>query len=445
MKTLKVKKGYRLNIQGAPSLDLEALETPTRVGATPENIPFIKPRLCVKSGDEVKVGSVLFEDKRNPDIKFVSPGGGKIVQINFGPRRVIQQIVIELDPEEKHEEFEKISEKDIENIDRNRLVKLLTAGGLWPLIREFPFRDIAVPERIPPAIIVSLGALEPFQPDCDVYLKESMPLFKLGLQALGRLVEKNVYVSICGPSSMDQLNGLVTHSLIGDYPADDPGVLLYYTRKSSSDNRCWYINGQDVLLLAQLLISGQYPTERIVVRAGSLATGRKHIKTRAGVPLSHLAGPEIETDNCRYVVGGIFRGYAGREGDYLGFYETSLTLLPLGEKTAVLDFVRPGFAKPSYSRTFLSSFNRSALNMDCKLHGDVRACVACGSCNRICPVDILPQLTYKSILADALDESLAHGLLDCVECGLCSYVCPSKIELTLTLRNAKKAYYKEQV
>ena len=78
------------------------------------------------------------------------------------------------------------------------------------------------------------------------------------------------------------------------------------------------------------------------------------------------------------------------------------------------------------------------------VHGGVRACIACGYCAQVCPVDILPQLTFKAVLADAVEEFLAHGLLDCVECGLCTYVCPSKIELADILVHAKAAYYKEQ-
>jgi Na+-transporting NADH:ubiquinone oxidoreductase subunit A len=82
--------------------------------------------------------------------------------------------------------------------------------------------------------------------------------------------------------------------------------------------------------------------------------------------------------------------------------------------------------------------------MDATYHGEERACVNCGYCTDVCPVDILPQFTYKSILADEIEEALAHGLLDCVECGLCSYVCPSKIELFDVLKNTKRAYYLEQ-
>ncbi len=83
--------------------------------------------------------------------------------------------------------------------------------------------------------------------------------------------------------------------------------------------------------------------------------------------------------------------------------------------------------------------------MDCNCHGEERACINCGYCTEVCPVDILPQFTYKSILSDEIEEALAHGLLDCVECGLCTYVCPCKIELCDNLKNTKKAYYLEQL
>lgn len=83
--------------------------------------------------------------------------------------------------------------------------------------------------------------------------------------------------------------------------------------------------------------------------------------------------------------------------------------------------------------------------MDCNFHGEERACINCGSCAEVCPVDILPQFTYKCILADEIEDALGHGMLDCVECGLCTYVCPSKVELYETLKKTKKAYYLEQL
>lgn len=444
---VNIKKGYRVNIAGEPSHDVEALGKPAQVALLPARIPFVKPRLKVQIGNQVKIGSPVFEDKRNPDLSFLSPGGGKIAQINFGPRRVIKEIVIALDHEEAYESFPIFSESQIKRIERKNLVKAIMAGGLWPLFRELPFRDIADPNFIPPSIIVSLDAREPFQPLPEVYLNNKINLFELGLKILQRLSE-SVFISTSSNNEfvLKQLNGHLTHTCDGVYPADDPGVLLYHLKKTPSENRAWYINGQDVLLLAVLFKTGKYPVERIVVLGGNLIDKKKHISTRTGVPLDHLVRGSVDyTKTARYIVGGIFKGYTGSLDSYMGFYETSLVLLPEGDEKEFFGFARPGYRKPSYSRAFLSVFNKSALPMDCSFHGEERSCINCGSCAKVCPVDILPQFTYKCILADEIEEALDHGMLDCVECGLCTYVCPTKIELCEVLKDTKKAYYLEQV
>ena len=447
MISLHVRKGYDLKIAGKPSREVEVLEKPDSVAVLPEKIPFIKPRLKIEVGDNVKVGSILFEDKRNPDLKFLSPGGGKVAQINFGLRRVIKEIVIKLDSDEKYEEIEPVSENLLDHIEKEKLVKKIMAGGLWPFIRELPFRDIAGPHLTPPAIFINLCNQEPFQPEAEVYLEGKSDLFKFGIKILQKLANDRVYIFASPDSSLvlDRLKGFITHVVYGKYPADDPGVFLYYTRKSPSDNHAWYISGQDVLLLAHLLKYGRYPTFRTVVLAGQSVDHRKHIQARLGAPIAHILKGGIRENDSRYIAGGVFKGYSAEETTYLGLYETSLTLIPEGREKEFFGFLRPGFSKSSYSRTFLSVFNTSELKMDCNLHGEERACVNCGYCSEVCPVDILPQFTLKSILADEVEESLAHGLLDCVECGLCTYVCPSKIELCAAFKGAKEAYYKESL
>ena len=71
MISILVKKGYTPQIAGKPSQEVETLKKPHSVALLPEKIPFIKPRLKVKVGDKVNIGSTVFEDKRNPDIKFL--------------------------------------------------------------------------------------------------------------------------------------------------------------------------------------------------------------------------------------------------------------------------------------------------------------------------------------------------------------------------------------
>ncbi|MFC1857608.1 4Fe-4S dicluster domain-containing protein [Thermodesulfobacteriota bacterium] len=445
MDAIKIKKGYRAKIKGSPNTALEELASPSRVAVLPERIPFLKPRLQVKIGDPVKIGSVLFLDKRNTDLKFLSPGGGRVTQINFGPRRVIKEIVIDLDEKEKYEEFETIDDEALAGIKAEKLVNLLMAGGLWPFIRELPFRDIAQPDSRPPAILVSLDAQEPFQPFPEIYLKGNEDLFRFGVKILMKLTDRVILFTHADNSfTLTEFEDILTYKVIGDYPADDPGVLLYHIKRSSAENLCWYVNGQDVLLLAGLVKNGRYPIARVMVASGSFAKSRQHFRTRLGVPLGHLSGKNAENGDTRYVVGGIFRGFKGSPNTFMGLYETALAIIPEGNEKEFLALFNPGFSKPSYSRTFLSSFNKSDMEYDCSQHGGDRACIACGHCEQVCPVDIFPQLTYKSILAGEVEEYLAHGLLDCVECGLCSYVCPAKIELYATLKSAKATYYSER-
>ncbi len=447
MISIRIRKGYNINITGAPSCDVEKLEKPTTVAVLPERIPFIRPRLKVKVDDQVKVGTPVFEDKRNPDLVFLSPGGGRVVKIDYGPRRVIREIVIALDQDEGYEIFPTMNEAQLENIDREALVKMIVAGGLWPLLRELPFRNIPNPISVPPSIIVSLDAREPFQPLPEAYLAQNIDLLEFGIKILDKLTE-TLFISTSPDNGfvLDRLDGHVTHTCDGVYPADDPGVLIYHIKKSPAENRSWYINGQDVLRLAMLFKTGTYPVDQTVVLGGVLARKQKHFQTRVGVPLRHLANGRVDhAERARYLVGGIFKGYTGSEDSYMGFYETSLVLIPDGDEKEFFGFARPGYKKPSRSRAFLSVFNSSALSLDCNQHGEDRACVNCGFCAEVCPVDILPQFTYKSVLSDEIEEALEHGLLDCVECGLCTYVCPSKVELSDVLKNTKKAYYLEQL
>jgi Na+-transporting NADH:ubiquinone oxidoreductase subunit A len=178
---------------------------------------------------------------------------------------------------------------------------------------------------------------------------------------------------------------------------------------------------------------------------GSGVRDPKHIITRLGAPLSVIAAEGSGGANWRYIQGGILTGYGTLPRSHLGFSETALNLVPEGNrKGELLGLFSPGYRKPSFSRAFFSALNPQALEMDCNMHGGERACIACGYCARVCPVDILPQFAYKAILAGEVEESLEHGLLDCVECALCAYVCPSKIELSETFKNAKAEFLKEQ-
>ena len=446
MISVRTAKGYDLPVQGAPLERLERLVSPATVAVLPEQIPFIRPRLAVKEGDRVAVGDLLFTDKTNPRIKFLSPGGGHVEAIHYGPRRVLREVVIRRDAADEPVKSlgPSLHPEEIDQYPRADLVEHLLAGGVWPLLRAFPYRDIADPECVPPAIFVSLDAREPFQVSPERYLVNHREVFTLGLRALKRLCPTvYVHADAMRRDFCDAYKDIITHRVRGRYPADDAGVLLFHVRRLPEENKAWFVNGQDLLLLGQMLQTGQYPTQRLFAVAGTGAANPRHVESRLGAPLRHLVG-EVRCRVPRYTVGGVLRGYVGDPAGHMGLYETSLTVLPEPVEADFLALFRPGLTKPSYSRAFLSAVRHTPLPMTTNVNGGHRACIACGYCADVCPVEIWPQMTYKSILVEEVEESLAHGLLDCVECGLCSYVCPSKIELAATLQAAKHAYRKEQ-
>ena len=447
MQKLTIKKGYRFRMAGAPADDLVVLPAPARVAVLPERIPHIKPRLLVKKGDQVQIGSPLFEDKRNPRFKFLSPGGGTIHDISFGPRRVIQAIVIDRkESPEPETRFQAVTENQLAQIDRQELVDRILDGGMWWAFRELPFRDLPAPDGEPPFILISLNAKEPFQPSPAVYLKDQEQLLAYGLKALNVLApgKVRVFADASESSVIEKAGQWLTHAVSGNYPCDDPATVLYRIKSDASQNRAWFVAGQDLLALAHLLREGRYPIRRVVAVAGSAAPVRRHCHIRLGAPLSQLVEDARLRAGERFVVGGLFRGYSSDSDGYVGFYETAVNVVPEGGEPEFLALFNPGVSRPSYSRTFLSRLNPKALVYNCNMHGDLRACIACMHCADVCPVDLLPQMIYKSVLAEEVEEYLELGLLDCVECGLCSYVCPSKIELSRTFIATKAAYAKEQ-
>jgi Na+-transporting NADH:ubiquinone oxidoreductase subunit A len=443
MKKLHFGKTFDTELAGTSGREIVTAENPATVALLPARIPHVKPRLLVKQGDIVSIGTPLFEDKRDTSIKFLSTGGGTVENIKYGPRRVIEEIVIRLDEKETTENFEKVTSKKLESMPVPDLVDLLKRYGMWPYLRQLPFRDTAVAAADFPLVIVPLRAGDMYSPLPSVYLEKRMEAFEFGLEVMAKLARK---VVVAAPE--DELSDLfaiqhqITHITDNRYPAGDPGVILYRIRTSASDNSACYIDGQDLADVGELFLTGEFPIRRVYSVAGNTGKNPAHVSARQGSPVRHLTGQVPEDKSV--ITGGVFNGYRPSSNAHMGLLESSATVLSEPETEEVLGFIRPGPDKASESGTFLSRFKKSPLFTDTTLHGEERACVNCGLCEKKCPVDLYPHFLMKAVVAKETEEVVAMGLLDCTGCGLCTFVCPSKIELSDTFRSAKLAYYKER-
>jgi len=66
------------------------------------------------------------------------------------------------------------------------------------------------------------------------------------------------------------------------------------------------------------------------------------------------------------------------------------------------------------------------------------ACINCGKCGRVCPMNLMPMYIDSYAIAGDFSASKKYGARDCIECGCCSYVCPAKRPLLQSIKLAKK-------
>lgn len=440
---LKLKNRFCSTLKGEAAPELIKLANPATVALEPSRIPFVKPRLLVREKDRVNIGTVLYADKRNPAIRFLSPGAGTVETIRFGKRRVIQEIVIRLDPAEARETFPSMERDLIASAQPETLIQRLVDGGLWQLMGQLPFRDYPDPEKSIPVIIVGLRPGDMFSPLPETILAGREDLFLAGIDILRRLT-RNLIVA-APAASVPHLNAIahtLTHVTDDIYPAGDPAVILYQVRTVPDQNRACFVGLQDLLAMADLVLNGTFPITRIITRTGSRSPKPVHLQVRAGSPLQNLAGPDEPGRDL--LTHGVFNGYRPPLDAHLGFGETSVILLDGPLPDAMFGFARPGLHALTESRAFASSLVPNKRDMDTGLHGETRACINCGLCDKRCPVDLLPQFILKTVLAEEMEEAMSLGLLDCAECGLCTFVCPGKIEVSSVLQQAKHSLYKER-
>ncbi|PIE63025.1 MAG: NADH-quinone reductase [Desulfobacter postgatei] len=445
MKTLKIARGFDLNVPEQPDLSCTQLALPSSLGCCAGEIPHIRPKLLVKEGRRVKTGQPLFTDKRNTTIQYVSPGTGQVEKVIYGPRRCLMEVVIAAESKDEYVEYDPVDLDGIAGVPRDALVTHLKKGGLWQGLRQFPALDFADSDHSPAMIIVAMDGNDLFSPRPDIILRDNIAAFEAGMAGLH--IFSHRLVVVCRESSLEGIRRLdnslaeqVTHTVPDIYPAWLPGTVLYQIKKQAAENNSWCIRLDHLIMMGRFLLSGRYPVEKIVTitRPGER---RPHMQVRQGMPLSALIRKMPENS---IVTTGRFNGRILETDAHLGFFENTVNIIEAGPGEEMFGAFRPGFNKPTVSSTFLFSLFRRPAKMDCTLHGEARACINCSYCERICPNDLMPSFIMKALHADELEEAVGLGLMDCCKCGLCSFTCPSKIELTRILSDAMDAYYKDK-
>ncbi|MBN1543097.1 Na(+)-translocating NADH-quinone reductase subunit A [candidate division KSB1 bacterium] len=448
MNTIRIKKGLNLPIDGQPEQRIAETKNPKRVALLGEDYVGMRPTLHVKVGDSVKLGQLLFTDKKSPRIRYISPGCGTVVAINRGEKRFFLSLVIELTGD-KEEVFSSSSAEKVEKMARDQVIDRLIESGEWQAFRARPFSKVADPDDNPHAIFINLMDTQPLAPQMKMILDGREDDLRMGVTVVSRLTGGVLYVCKDPQTeiALGETDRIKIVEFAGPHPAGNVGTHIHFLDPVSRTKQVWSITAQDLLAIGHLFRTGHLDMKRVVALSGTGIKKPRLIATRRGADLQDILQGEVKDGEFRVISGSVLQGRcAHAQRAFLGRYHQQISVLPEGRERHFLGWLGPMTRIHSVKNVVLSKlFYKRMLNLTTALNGGPRAIVPIGSYEKVMPLDILPTFLLRALAVNDVDEAEKLGCLELDEedLSLCTYVCPSKIDHGANLRNTLNTIEKE--
>ncbi|MDP5129474.1 MAG: Na(+)-translocating NADH-quinone reductase subunit A [Paraglaciecola sp.] len=445
---IKITKGLDLPIEGVPQQTIHEGNQVSRVAILGEEYIGMRPTMHVQEGDVVKKGQVLFEDKKNPGVLFTAPAAGKVVEVNRGAKRVLQSVVIEIDGNES-EVFSKYSQSELASLDATKVQEQLVKSGLWTAIRTRPFSKSPALDSKPKSIFVSAMDTNPLAADPQVIIAQRSEDFVNGLQVISQLTEGKVFVGKAPDATIPtgSVSKVSVNQFAGPHPAGLVGTHIHYLDGVGANKKVWHVGYQDVIAIGHLFTTGELDSTRVVSLAGPEVKVPRLVKTLLGADIAQLTANEINEGDLRVLSGSVLMGNkaTGVHG-YLGRFHVQVSVLREGREKELFGWIKPGANQHSVTRAYLAHLNPKRLfNMTTTTNGSDRSMVPIGNYERVMPLDILPTLLLRDMIAGDTDGAQTLGCLELDEedLALCTYVCPGKYNYGPILRDCLDKIEKE--
>lgn len=455
-----LKKGLDLPIRGAPEQRVENAPVVARVAVVARDYPFMKPRMSVQVGDQVKRGQLLFEDRKTEGVRFTSPGAGTVTAIHRGARRALRSVVVDLSVDERrgrpedsdHQQFESFTGRAVADLDGQAVRDLLVESGLWTAIRQRPFSKVPSPASSCHSIFVTAIDSNPLAPDPEVVLEGRIDAFQRGLWALGQLTEGAVYLCRAPGARIEPgaAPRVQVEEFAGKHPAGLVGTHIHILDPVHREKAVWYIGYQDVAAIGELFETGRLPVERTVALCGPVVLRPRLLKTRLGAEIEPLIDEQLFFGETRVISGSVLYGHRARGAKYgyIGRYANQISCLAEDHRRRFFGWMMPGWDLFSTTRAYLSGFRGRSVKYDftTSTRGSHRAMVPIGLFENVMPLDIMPTFLLRALIKDDLERAEALGCLELDEedLGLCSFVSPGKEDYGPHLRRNLFEIWKEE-
>lgn len=437
---MKISKGLDLPLVGKPEQKIYSHHQVREVAILGRDFHDLRPAMQVQVGDQVKLGQVIFTDRKNPNINFTAPGAGTIKAINRGAQRVLNSVVIELDANEESIEFTAYAPEQLASLDEQVVRDQLQASGAWVGFRTRPYSKVPQAEVKPAAIFVTAMDTRPLAADPALIIQEYAEDFKQGLAVLSRLTP-TVYVCHAEGATIPKstLANIRYETFSGPHPAGLPGTHIHYLAPVSDTKTVFYLSAQEVIAIGKLFTTGKLWVERIISLAGPAVTKPRLIRTRLGTNTNDLVEGELNTKEvCRVIAGSVLAGHrAAGNSAYQGRYHEQVSVIKEDQPRLFLHWLNPWLKQFSAINVFLNpKVRQEDFPMTASQNGSHRAMVPIGNYEMVMPLDILPTQLLRSLLVrdTVMAQALGALELDEEDLALCTFVCHSKYEYGPALR-----------
>ena len=436
---IKVRRGLDIPISGAPEQVVYDGPTVSQVALVGLDYQGMKPTMAVREGDQVKLGQLLFTDKKNASARYTAPAAGTVVAINRGERRVFQSLVIDIDGDAS-ETFETYSVEKLDTLDRADVIENLVKSGQWTALRTRPFSKVPAADTMASSIFVTAMDTNPLSADPSVIVGQRREDFTSGLKILTRLTNGPVNLCVAPNSTIPgaDIDGVRKIAFSGPHPAGLTGTHIHFVDPVSIDKTVWSIGYQDVIAIGALFTTGCIDVRRVIAIAGPQVTQPRLLGTRLGANINQLVIGELKNDENRVISGSVLSGrQAVSEFAFLGRYHSQVSVIQEGRERQFLHYLRAGVDKHSSLPVFVSSLTKKLFNMTTSTNGSERAMVPVGGYEKVTALDILPIQLLRSLIVGDTEMAQKLGCLELDEddMGLYTYVCVGKYEYGRILRD----------
>lgn len=436
----KIRRGLDLPVSGAPEQVVHDGPAVRSVAVVGYDYVGMKPTMRVREGDTVRLGQVLFEDKKNPGVVFTSPASGVVAAVNRGDYRVLQSVVIDVQDGEE-ETFPVWQASDLDTLSREEVRNNLVASGVWTALRTRPYSRVPAVESSPSSIFVTAIDTNPLAADPVAVIKGREADFVNGLRVLSRLTDGAVHLCTAPASGIpgSDTAGVKHHEFAGPHPAGLVGTHIHFIDPVGEHKTVWHIGYQDVIAVGHLFTTGRIDVSRVVSVAGPQVRAPALVRTRIGASLEQLTAGLLGEGENRIVSGSLLSGRkaSGRLA-YLGRYHLQVSVIREGREREFLHYLSAGRNRFSTLPIYISALSRARkFAFTSSTNGSERAMVPVGAYENVMPLDILPtQLLRALIVGDTVTaQKLGCLELDEEDLALCTFVCVGKYEYGPILRD----------